>query len=172
MSKDWTGNYHSLCGCLGAHNECKEDREEHDYYATQPIAAVLLTEIEQLDRNIWECACGEGHLAKVFTEKGFNVLATDLIDRGYGKRCDFLNDLETWQYRNFDGDIVTNPPYKYAQEFIEKALELVGDGHKVCMFLKVQFLEGKNRRKLYDEYPPPHSLGKLQPHTMRKERGF
>lgn len=148
--KDWTGNMHSVIGCLGAHNETKEDREEHDYYATQPIAAELLTKIETLSPNIWECACGEGHLAKVFTEKGFNVLATDLIDRGYGQGgVDFLECTEM-----FDGDIVTNPPYRYAQEFIEKALDLVADGHKVCMFLKVQFLEGKSRRKLYDIAPP------------------
>lgn len=83
--KDWTGNYHSVCGCLGAHNECNEDREENDYYATQPIAGEWLTKIENLDENIWECACGEGHLSKVFVNKGHNVKSTDLIDRGYGR---------------------------------------------------------------------------------------
>ena len=152
--KDWTGNSRALASLLGVNKDMTtKSREEHDYYATQPIAAELLIEIENLSLNIWECACGEGHLAKVFAEKGFNVLATDLIDRGYGERCDFLDDLETLPYRNYDGDIVTNPPYKYAQEFIEKALDLVGDGHKVCMFLKVQFLEGKGRRKLYETTP-------------------
>lgn len=81
---------------------------------------------------------------------GYNVLSTDLIDRGYGKGgIDFLAQTEM-----FDGDIVTNPPYKYAQEFIEHALKLVPDNHKVCMFLKVQFMEGKARRKLFDEQPP------------------
>lgn len=54
----------------------------------------------------------------------------------------------------FDGDIITNPPYKFAQEFVEHALELIKDGNKVCMFLKVQFMEGKGRRKLYQEKPP------------------
>jgi hypothetical protein len=150
MSKDWVGNYHSVCGCLGARNECKEDREEHDYYATQPIAAEWLCKIENLDHNIWECACGEGHLAKVFEREGYKVKGTDLIDRGYGEGgIDFLMYYEEW-----DGDIVTNPPYKYAQEFIEHALDLVKPGHKVCMFLKVQFLEGKNRRKLFNSTPP------------------
>lgn len=150
MSKDWTGNYHSVCGCLGAHNECKEDREENDFYATQPIAAEWLIKLENLDNNIWECACGQGHLGKVFEEHGYNVLATDLIDRGYGQGgVDFLKSDGL-----FIGDIVTNPPYKYAQEFIEHALSLIPDGYKVCMFLKVQFLEGKARRKLYTNCPP------------------
>lgn len=153
MSKDWTGNYHSVCGCLGAHNECKEDREENDFYATQPIAAEWLIKLENLDNNIWECACGQGHLGKVFEEHGYNVLATDLIDRGYGQGgVDFLKSDGL-----FIGDIVTNPPYKYAQEFIEHALSLIPDGYKVCMFLKVQFLEGKARRKLYTNCPPERS---------------
>lgn len=148
--KDWTGNVHSVAGCLGASNHTNEEREANDYYATDPIAAELLCDIETLNDNIWECACGEGHLAKVFTEKGFNVKATDLIDRGYGESgIDFLKQTEM-----FDGDIITNPPYKYAQQFVEKAINLVPDGNKVCMFLKVQFLEGKNRRKLFDKYPP------------------
>ena len=64
----------------------------------------------------------------------------------YGKGgVDFLECKEKW-----DGDIVTNPPYKYAQSFIEHGLELVKPGNKVFMFLKLQFLEGKARRKLFD----------------------
>lgn len=62
---------------------------------------------------------------------------------------DFLKETQT-----YDGDIITNPPYKFAQEFVEKALQLVEDGNKVCMFLKIQFLEGKSRRKLFDKNPP------------------
>jgi len=54
----------------------------------------------------------------------------------------------------FDGDIVTNPPYKYAKEFAKHAIESVTDGHKVAMFLRLQFLEGKSRRALFDKYPP------------------
>lgn len=150
MNKDWVGNYHSVCGCLGARNECKGEREEHDYYATQPIAIEWLMKLENLNTNIWECACGEGHLAKPLIDKGFNVKCTDLIDRNFGEGgVDFLKQTEI-----FNGDIITNPPYKYAQEFIEHALELVEDGNKVCMFLKVQFLEGKSRRKMFEENPP------------------
>lgn len=81
---------------------------------------------------------------------GHRVKSTDLIDRGYGEGgVNFLDQTEM-----FHGDIVTNPPYKYAQEFIEHALSLVEDGSKVCMFLKVQFLEGKRRRVLYEKNPP------------------
>lgn len=83
--KDWTGNLHSVAGCIGAAGHSKEKRETHDFYATDPIAAEWLIKLETLPKSIWECACGEGHLGKVFEKAGFNVKATDLIDRGYGR---------------------------------------------------------------------------------------
>ena len=51
-----------------------------------------------------------------------------------------MQTTEMW-----DGDILTNPPYKYAKEFIEHAMTIIPDGRKVFMFLKLQFLEGKAR---------------------------
>jgi len=59
------------------------------------------------------------------------VYSTDLVDRGYGEgNVDFLACTE-----QFDGDIITNPPYKFAKEFVEKGLELVPEGRRVFMFL-------------------------------------
>lgn len=52
------------------------------------------------------------------------------------------------------GNIVTNPPYKYAQEFVEKSLQIIPKGKKVCMFLKLTFLEGKARKSLFRVAPP------------------
>ena len=135
---------------IGASNHSLGIREENDFYATDPLAGELLLEILPELNNIWECACGEGHLAKVFNSAGKLAKATDLIDRGYGDVENFLLCSES--YRN--GDIVTNPPYIYAQQFVEHALCLVDTGRYVCMFLKVLFLEGKARKKLFSQYPP------------------
>lgn len=150
MNKDWTGNSRSAHATLGARNYALNERETNDYYATEPKALELLLELETFSPVIWECACGEGHLSEVLKENGYTVISSDLIDRGYGHGgVDFLKSTKA-----FDGDIITNPPYKYAQEFVEHALEVVTDGHKVVMFLKVQFLEGKARKELFNKYPP------------------
>lgn len=148
--KDWTGNSRSAHAMLGARNYALNEREANDYYATEPKALELLLDKETFAPHIWECACGEGHLSEVLNKRGYIVKSTDLIDRGYGKGgIDFL------QYRGtYKGDIITNPPYKYAKEFVEKALEVIPEGNKVAMFLKLQFLEGKARRKLFGCYPP------------------
>jgi hypothetical protein len=148
--KDWKGNKFSTYTTLGASNHTDAEREKDDYYATDPLAATMLMSLEELNHNIYEPSCGEGHLSKVFELAGHNVYSTDLIDRGYGiGGIDFLKRTES-----FDGDIITNPPYKYAKEFIEKALEITNDGSKVIMFLKLQFLESKGRKKLFTENPP------------------
>lgn len=148
--RDWTGNSNSIYKTLGASNHTDKERQAEDFYATEPRAAELLLELEEFDGNIWECACGQGDLSKVFEKAGHKVLSTDLVDRGYGTGgVDFLKCNEV-----FNGDIISNPPYKYAKEFVEHALKLVPDGHKVAMFLKLQFLEGKARRELFEKYPP------------------
>jgi len=145
--KDWIGNGNSIYKTLGASNHTAKDREKHDYYATDPKAAELLLELENFN-NILEPACGEGHLSKVFTDKGLKVTSSDLIARGYGGRKSFF-DYEEW-----DGDIITNPPYKYAQSFVEHSLKITKDGSKIAMFLKLQFLESKGRKTLFVNTPP------------------
>lgn len=146
MSNDWIGNSQAV----HAVNQRGKDVAVNDYYATDPRALELLLEKESFDHEIWEPACGEGHLSKVLEKKGYHVVSSDLIDRGYGcGGIDFLKCQPT-----FDGDIITNPPYKYAKEFVEKALELVPTGHKVAMFLKLTFLEGNGRRDLFRNNPP------------------
>lgn len=150
MAKDWTGNAKSIYTTLGASNHTDKEREIDDYYATDPKAIDLLLSVEDFNEKIWEPACGEGHLSKRLKQFGFDVLSTDLVDRGYG-----ITGIDFLECNNqFGGDIITNPPYKYALEFIEKALELIPQGNSVAMFLKIQFLEGKARRKLFDKQPP------------------
>ncbi|MCQ2543670.1 MAG: NAD(P)-dependent oxidoreductase [Lachnospiraceae bacterium] len=148
--KDYTGNSKSIFTTLGASSHSIGERESNDYYATEPKATELLLEVENFSEVVYEPACGEGHMAKVLEDHGHIVIASDLIDRGYGTGgVDFLN------YEGImDFDIITNPPYKFAKEFVYKALESITDGHKVAMFLKLQFLEGKERKKLFMKYPP------------------
>ena len=151
-NKDWTGNANSIWKTLGASNHTDKERQNEDYYATDPIAAEWLLKIEEIpkDKPIWECAAGEKHLSKVFEEHGYKVRSSDLIVRTEDvEQLDFLTSNETW-----NGTIITNPPYNQAVNFIQKAMESITEGNKVIMFLKVQFLEGKSRKKLFEKYPP------------------
>ena len=147
---DWTGNKKSAFVCNGASNHSEEERETNDYYATEPKAIdILLNEGKiKLSSTVLEPACGEGHLSKRLEECGYKVKSSDIINRGYGEVKDFF-DIKEW-----NGDIVTNPPYKIAREFVEHALDIVPNGSQIVMFLKLTFLESKKRKALFKKYPP------------------
>ena len=152
-AKDWSGDYHSIYRTIGASNHSVKQRQQHDFYATEPKAAELLLVEEAFAPVIWECACGKGHLSKVFENAGYSVISTDIVYRGFGnfEAVDFLD------YRDecsFDGDIITNPPYKYALEFVQQAIRVVKPHNKVAMFLKLTFLEGKKRGRFFKNFPP------------------
>lgn len=68
--KDWGGNSKTTFSVIGASNHSEKERIENDYYATHPIAAEWLMKLEKLSPDIWECACGEGHLSKEFIRGG------------------------------------------------------------------------------------------------------
>lgn len=153
--KDWTGNNKSAFICNGASNHTEAEREENDFYATDPRAVELLCELESFNPFIWEPACGKGHISDALKANGYTVISSDIINRGYSDTLviDFLN-YNNPRKCSVPYDIITNPPYKYAYEFLEKALQLVEEGHKVAMFLKLTFLEGKRRKKLFERHPP------------------
>lgn len=148
MSKDWNGNKAATFATLAASNHSKGEREVNDYYATEPKAVELLLQKENFSSIILEPSCGEGHISRVLLDNGYAVKSSDLIDRGFGEVKDFFEVDE------FCGDIITNPPYKVALDFVKHSLDIIPEGSKVAMFLKLQFLEGKARKEFYKENPP------------------
>ena len=151
--KDWTGNSNSIYKALGASNHTDKEREPNDFYATDSVAIDKLLTVEQPSQHIWECAAGDGHLAERLKQKGYSVFASDIIERNY--RLDDVCNFLKAKCLDVRFDILTNPPYKFAKEFVLHALDLITKGRKVYMFLKLTFLEGKTRYKdLFSLYPP------------------
>ena len=64
MPKDWSGNKPTAFVQMGASNHSELEREENDFYATDPTAIDDLLRVETFSKNIWECAVGQGHLAE------------------------------------------------------------------------------------------------------------
>ena len=148
-NKDWTGNNKSVFTCNGARTYAKEERQSEDYYATEPRAVYELLERESFSKKILEPCVGGGHIARVLMDKGYSVIANDIIDRGFPNTNirNFLSITEN----NFD--IVTNPPYVFAKEFVEHSLKISPVGTKIAMFLKLTFLESQSRRELFEINP-------------------
>ena len=87
--KDWKGNKKAVFSTLGSSNHSDLEREKHDFYATDPKALKLLLKYESF-KNVWECACGQGHLSEVLKTNQIHGKSSDMINRGYGEIEDFL----------------------------------------------------------------------------------
>jgi len=124
-------------------NQSNDDRHPTDLYPTHPVWTESLLDTVVFRGPIWECANGHGDMTKVLQEYGYDVRATDILTG-----VDFLVQDERWV-----GSIVTNPPYRYADEFIFKALELATE--QVAMLLPIGALGGQRRyRDLWGKHPP------------------
>ena len=145
----------------------KNDRVEHDFYATDPIAVEkLLLQYSINGTEILEPCVGNGNIANAlqnFYKHNFNITGIDIVDRGYPNTI--VQDFLTWETDKKFDCIITNPPFSLAKEFVEKSMELLNEGSieedgypngQLIMFLKIQFLEGEKRKELFDKYPPKY----------------
>ena len=134
-----TTKYVQEARLLGAGDKSK--RRAEDFYVT-PIAAIdALLKRETFSGKGWEPAAGDGRIAKAFGME----FASDIRSEAYGETVDFRLETRQVDY------IVTNPPYSLALPFVKHALECAP---KVAMFLRLQFLEGQERREFFEKHPP------------------
>ena len=124
-------------------NQRNDDRHPNDLYPTHPHWTNVLFDVVKFKGPIWEPAAGNGDMVDVIKGRGYSVRATD-ISTGQ----DFLKCTQPWK-----GDIVTNPPYRILDAFIEKALELASG--RVAMLMPIGALGGKSRHsRLWTVHPP------------------
>lgn len=140
---------------IGSTTHSANTREKHDFYSTPTHAIENFLECftyrdkETINKYIWEPSCGLGAISECLIENDYIVTSTDLIDRGYGERKDFLS----FSHNHGKGDIITNPPFKIINEYIQKAMDLLEDGQKLILLMRLLCLEGKTRQHLFQQYP-------------------
>jgi hypothetical protein len=130
-----------------------------DFFPTPPWATRALFRyvlpvlgIEEIGR-VWEPACGAGHMAAVIAEFTREpVIASDIFDYGFNAELiDFLDERQALSGR---ADwIITNPPFKPADRFALRALDLAQVG--VALLLRTQWLESEERyHSIFRDRPP------------------
>lgn len=114
-----------------------------DFHETPVEAVEALLSVEQFVGSIWEPACGDGAISRVLATHGYEVVETDLVQRSVGQgRIDFL-----MEQRALAPNIVTNPPFKLAAEFADKAHQL--GVAKVALLCRLGWLEGRARSRMF-----------------------
>lgn len=120
-----------------------------DLYETPAVAVQALMRAERLPPHIWEPACGPGAIVAALRAADYTVSATDLVAYGCPGAESGVDFLMTHRVPSGVQAIVTNPPFKLAAEFASHAISILFVP-KVCMLLRLAFLESERRSALLD----------------------
>ena len=147
-----------------------EPKDSRDDFPTPPWATRALMEYVLKERyrgmNCLEPACGAGHMAKVLHEYFDSVSASDIYEYGYGSVSDFIAN-ETVPH-SYDW-VITNPPFKLAESFVLKALDVARVG--VAILARTVFIESVGRyNRLFEKTPPSHFVQFVERVPMIKGR--
>lgn len=128
------------------------NRKKNDFYPTPPECTVALLDflkgrfLLRGSDTIWEPACGDNAMVNVMRQKGYSVIATDII---HGQ------DYLTWTQPHSYDWIITNPPFCLAQEFIAKS---IGKNKPFALLLKSQYWHSARRYSLFKDCQPTFVL--------------
>lgn len=130
-------------------------RTSLDYFPTPPWAARAACEFlarelcEPIhEQTVWEPACGEGHMMRGLADCFGCVFGTDVHPFDLVTPHDFLLPALPRAMVNAPDWVATNPPFKLAREFVQRAIEVARRG--VMMFVRSSFTEGDERyRKIF-----------------------
>lgn len=120
-------------------------------WATRGLIEHVLGDVNRFKaQTCLEPSCGAGHMAKVLKEYFGEVRYADAYEYGYGEVRDFL----TYPYETNAVDwVITNPPFRLAEEFVIRALRVAKIG--VAMLARTVFLESVGRYNgIFKECPP------------------
>jgi len=130
----------------------------NDLYETPEVATLALLAVEPLPPKILEPACGRSAISKVLRAAGHTVIENDIVDYGLSQDRvqDFL-EITPGEIDGIDG-VVTNPPFRLAQQFVRHALTLCPH---VFMLLRLSFFESERRRDVLE------NAGLIRVHVFR-----
>lgn len=136
-----------------------EPHDSLDDFPTPPWATRALCEWLYGQRALDELvvrepAANRGHMVKPLAEYFNRVEASDIHDYGVGYPvADYL-----WGPITAPVDwTITNPPFRLAEQFIQRAMQSSTDG--VAVIVRSAFLEGKSRfENLFSATPPSYVL--------------
>lgn len=120
-------------------------------WATRALIEHVIGPSLVTDMTCLEPACGRGYMAEPLKSYFSRVMASDILDYGYGDTADFLDakpiDGVDW--------VITNPPFRLAEDFFHHASRLANIG--VALLVRTVFLEGIGRlERVFSKHPPTY----------------
>ncbi len=119
-------------------------------WATRALLEHVIPDAIEVAHTCLEPACNRGFMAETLKSYFNSVTSSDIAEYGYGETRDFLN--QSYQANSFDW-VITNPPFKFAEDFVHEGLRVARVG--VAMLARTVFLESVGRYdRLFNLTPP------------------
>lgn len=137
------------------------ERDEHDWYVEPIECSRALFDAIEFDGTVWDPACGLGRIVKSARDYGLDAIGTDLVSRA--EICmsekDFLKDDMIKGFSH----IVSNPPFRFAEEFVRHSLKIVPDNGMVAMLLPLVWLSGFSQKRYWLPASPLYKFFPISP---------
>ena len=136
-------------------------RDEYDWYIEPKICSEALFIVEKFDGTIWDPACGSGRIVTSAINSGYDAIGTDLNPKAESDHqpYNFLTDYIPVEKHN----IVSNPPFGIAEEFVRKAIEEVRVSGKVAMILPLVWMAGFSTKRSWLPVSPLRRVYPISP---------
>lgn len=129
----------------------RRERNANDWYVEPAWSVEGLLDVQCFSGYTLDPACGRGNIVSTFKARGLRCVGTDIVNRApHLFTFDSVDFLDPRQHTAAD-NVVSNPPFDLAEEFLRRALDLAR--HKVAFLLRLSWLEGRRRRWIHDETP-------------------
>lgn len=125
------------------------ERQAEDWYVEPAWCWEVLFDVVRFPGGlILDPACGGGTGLERARARGYHAVGSDIVDRGCGACvADFLSP----DYPLRDCAVATNPPYRLAEQFARRALEI--EAPMVALLVPLPFLASQRRRPLFTTSP-------------------
>lgn len=134
------------------------ERDPLDFYVEPAFCTELLIDNLPGWENVWDPACGSGTIVKTMQANGIDAFGTDIIRRRY-EQAAVMDFLALWTHGFPFTDIVTNPPYGKAEDFIRWALRKgPSQARRLAVLVRLDFLASQRRHALFTEHEPQYVM--------------
>ncbi|MES0008518.1 hypothetical protein NKJ64_25655 [Mesorhizobium sp. M0062] len=137
------------------------ERDPNDFYVEPYECSRSLFRLEAFEGLIWDPACGLGRIVVEARAAGFVAIGSDIIKRS--ELCELRSDFLSRSFRPEFSNIVMNPPFGLAEEFVREAIDIVPNGGKVAAILPLVWLSGFSTKRDWLPLSPLKTVYPISP---------
>lgn len=148
---------------ISATNRGSKRIESDAYFTPVPVVTKFLKayDLNMNDLNIFEPSSGSGNICKAIRElyPTAHIVANELRAEENDALSKYADSIHNLDFLKMNGQglkfdvVISNPPFTYAKEFLEKCFEIFDKNTIIIMLLRTAFLESKSRYNFWQKHP-------------------